>query len=108
MGLTRVGFSKGVSKYNDSGRCKVPTPEEDVRPKCFQHLRPIGGYAWLEMSLEEYNSNEHTFEADSFDEDLINENLQYTYVARILTRDDCCGEILESSHIDVRVNDCQR
>lgn len=38
MGLTRVGFSKGVSKYNDSGRCKVLTPEEDVRPKCFQHL----------------------------------------------------------------------
>lgn len=108
MGLTKVGFSKGVSKYNDSGRCKVPTPEEDVRPKCFQHLRPIGGYEWLEMSLEEYNSNEHTFEADSFDEDLINENLQYTYVARILTRDECCGEILEFNHIDVRVNDCQR
>lgn len=101
MGLTKVNLTEAESVYNDSGRFRVPTPEEDVRPKCFQHLRPIGGYEWLEMSLEEYNNNEHNFESDRFSEGLINENVKYTYVARILALDACCGEVLELSHIDI-------
>lgn len=108
MGLTKVNLTEVESVYNDSGRFRVPTPEEDVRPKCFQHLRPIGGYEWLEMSLEEYNSNEHNFESDRFSEGLINENVKYTYVARILALDACCGEVLELSHIDVGSKGYQR
>lgn len=108
MGLTKVNLTEAESVYNDSGRFRVPTPEEDVRPKCFQHLRPIGGYEWLEMSLEEYNSNEHNFESDRFSEGLINENVKYTYVARILALDACCGEVLELSHIDVGSEGYQR
>lgn len=108
MGLTKVNLTEAESVYNDSGRFRVPTPEEDVRPKCFQNLRPIGGYEWLEMSLEEYNSNEHNFESDRFSEGLINENVKYTYVARILALDSCCGEVLELSHIDVGSTGYQR
>ena len=101
MGITKVKLVNGVYTFDDSGKVRVPTPEEDVRPKCFQHLRPIGGYEWLEMSPQEYNSYGRNFESDRLDESLINENVKYTYVARILALDDCCGSVVELDHADV-------